>query len=79
MAVNDAKEAIQRMVEMTFDETKKGEREHVEQDTLKFGHVTNKDMQEQKGIRYGNVSSEDDKNKFQADKEVESHNKYGKR
>lgn len=55
------------------------EREHVEQDTLKFGHVTNKDTQEQKGIRYGNVSSEDDKNKFQADKEVESHNKYGKR
>lgn len=37
--------------------TKKREDEYLEQGSQKYGHVTDLDMQEQTGIRYGNVTS----------------------
>ncbi|MFC0414971.1 hypothetical protein ACFFHH_05815 [Cytobacillus solani] len=51
--------------------TKKQEDEYLKQDSQVYGHVTDKDMQEQSGIRYGNITSEDNvKEKLENKEEV---------
>lgn len=51
--------------------TKKREDKYLKQDSQVYGHVTDKDMQEQSGIRYGNITSEDNvKEKLENKEEV---------
>lgn len=51
--------------------TKKQEDEYLKQDSQVYGHVTDKDMQEQSGIRYGNITSKDNvKEKLENKEEV---------
>ncbi|WP_102275201.1 hypothetical protein [Cytobacillus massiliigabonensis] len=58
MNMNDLNQ-VDMLMSKNISGTKNREDEPLVQDSQAYGHVTDKDMQKQSGIRYGNITSED--------------------